>query len=219
MGLYLSKNIGGGFRVGTRIGGGRRKKDEGGCISAFLFLLTLGLIFTYPKVAIVTGIACVVVLFLYYWAKEGAAAKREKIQELQSLSVKVDKHLDMVNNGKILPARINNADKAIDLLHQIHALDPDQKLSEHNAISLIGDLQSIKVTIPVERHLEKAAKAKFKGSNKMELNALLDALYHCETEGVTDDDFQRSETQTSYSNGIVSLSEIKARAKKLGWEG
>jgi hypothetical protein len=220
MGLYVSKNIGGGFRVGTRIGGGRRrKKDEGGCISAVLLLVTIGLIFTYPRAAILSGIAIVVVMFLYFWADAGSKERKAKIADIQTLSNKLQKHLEMVNNGKTIPARINNCDKAIEILEEIQALDPDQKLTQHNSESLISDLLSVKKTIPVEKLLEKASKAQFKGSQKLEQNALVDALYHCKTEGLADRDFSRAETVDPDTGKIVTIATIENRARSLGWEG
>lgn len=50
MGLYISKNIGGGFRIGTRIGGGGGGNKEGcGCGFVILVIIIIGLIASPSK--------------------------------------------------------------------------------------------------------------------------------------------------------------------------
>lgn len=221
MPIYLSKGIGGGFRVGTRIGGGYGRKNDG-CflvtlVQGVLLLGIIGLFIAYWQIAI--GIFVLWLIGTVWWgmAKETAKERAKLEAEVAKLGEKVQKHIDMVQNAKTLSARQNNCTKAIALLQEIKGLDPGGSVAQ-NTDSLLVTLSALEKTLPIGNVLERAERAEFKGQTKQALNAYLDAVFQCEKESVTDSDFRTADLRDGSTDEQVSLEYLKNKARSLGWE-
>jgi len=220
MPIYISKGIGGGFRVGTRIGGGYRRKNEGSflvtLIQGILLLGIIGLFITYWKIAI--GIFCLWFIGTVWWGmtKEKARARAKLEAEIAKLGEKLQKHLDMVQDAKTLSARQNNCTKAIILLQEIKTLDTGGTIFL-NSDDLLVKLRALEKTIPIGHILDKAEKAEFKGQKKQALNSYLDAIFECQKANVTPEDFQNSDLRDGATDEQISLNHLKRKAHALGW--
>jgi len=221
MPIYVSKGIGGGFRVGTRIGGGYSRKNEG-CflvtlIQGVLLLGIISLFITYWQIAI--GIFVLWLIGTVWWriAKEKAKARAKLEAEIAKLVDKLQKHLDMVQNAKTLSARQNNCTKAITLLQEIKGLDSSSSVSQ-NTDDLLVKLRALEKTLPIGNVLEKAERAEFKGQTKQACNAYLDAMFQCHKENVTDSDFQTADLRDVTTDERISVDYLKNKARNLGWQ-
>jgi len=81
-----------------------------------------------------------------------------------------------------------------------------------NIINTIQECKALYKVIPVFDFIEKADKLVFKKQNKKALDKYLDAIYEIKTSNITNDDFILSK------NEEMSVEQIKAKAKELGWE-
>lgn len=220
MPIYISKGIGGGFRVGTRIGGGYSRKKEGGLlvtlIQGILLLVIIGLLISYWQIAI--GIFFLWLVGTVWWgmAKEKAKTRAKLEAEIAKLGEKVQKHLDMVQNAKTLSTRQNSCTKAIALLQEIKELDRTRSIAQ-NTDDLLVKLHALEKTLPIGNILDKAEKAEFKGQKKQALNAYLDAIFECQKENVTAGDFQTSDLRDGATDDQISLNYLKQKARALGW--
>jgi len=219
MPLYLSKSLGGGFRIGTRIGGGYGRKNDG-CflvtiVQAVLFLAIIGLFITYWQIAI----ALFVLWFIgtVWWGIEKEKAKeREKLKnEIATIGKKIEKHVEMVQNAKTLSARQNNCTKAISLLKEIKSLDPNGNIADTG--ELLNILSATEKILPIGNILEKAERAEFKGQTQQAMNAYLDALYQCQKENITDTDFKLADLRDTTTSQFISVDYLKAKASDNGW--
>lgn len=178
----------------------------------------------YWLVVIVVGIVAIIL----YQKQEKEKAEREAMQmavrekelEVAEIASKLQVELNKIESLKGSAARINHCKKAVELLRATDAYWPVNKDVIQNYDNLKARLESMQRVFPVIEHVEKAYKARFKGKEALELNALTDALYAVQTNQVTNEDIQRAEVFPEGAFGeIVQIEDIAQRAKELGWDG
>jgi len=161
----------------------------------------------------VIGIVCLV---LYYFLKQYLGEK-ERLTAACDLVPKLHNALEKVDSCSTIPARVNNCEKAIKLLNKIYLLDPKGKVVK-NRNELFKKLVSAKKVIPVAKSVEKYERYVFKGQTKQALNTLLDAIYHCNQAGISDNDFTEINFRDNTGH-LITLHDLKKKATDLGWEG
>lgn len=214
MRLYIGKRLRGGWGVGTRIGGGSRSST--GFLHLVFAIVAIALVVTYWKLAIGVFVAWLVFAAIWASRKEARKEKLARLTHAAKLGERVSKHLDMVNNGKTLSTRLNNCVKAIELLKEIAALDPNSEAVGGQS-ELLPQLQATKKVLPIVNALEKVEKAEFKGQKKLALNGILDALFQCQKDSITDADFTTVGLTTGPDGQLVTLGYLSQKAKGLGW--
>ena len=151
----------------------------------------------------------------YYFLKNHFKAKAKQRFIASKLAIKVHKAIGKVNNGSTVSTRINNCRIAIKLLFEIAEFDPKCKVVT-NRHELLSMLRSAKKVIPIEKSIDKYEKSIFKGHEKQALNALLDAIYYCNQNGISNNDFRNMQSRDNTETPIT-LNYLETRAKGLGW--
>ena len=216
MGLYFSKSLGGGFRIGTRIGGNSK---HGGCfivslIQGIIALLAIALFIVYWQV----GILLLFIWFIIciFWCN--FEENRKNLVQAEGMCLKLQRHIDLVHDSKTLSARLNNCNKSVSLLKEIMLLDPKGKVLL-NATDMLNYLSSLERVMPVGDIIEKAERAEFKGQNKRALNYYLDAIFHCQKNNLSDNDFINADIRDVDSDDVISLDYLTEKARYNGWVG
>lgn len=164
-------------------------------------------------------IAIIVVAFLVWQdIAKRSAEKRERKQKVAIIALKVQDVLDKISNLKTTGAIVNNCGKAISLLNKAEEYEECREVIK-NFEELRNRLLKIQKVIPVVDHVEKAYKHRFKGKNKSEQNALLDALYEVRLKGLTNQDFIEANVSPEATGKLITIEAIKGRLTELGWKG
>lgn len=151
------------------------------------------------------------------------ARRKEKAEELEReyeiavLGEKAQAALNRIESLKTATAKANACGKAISLLKQAEQY-PECRQVINGYDALIDRLARAKKVLPVISHIERAYKHKYKGKEKLELNALQDALFDIKVHDVTNQDFDLAGVYPEGTGEIVSIENIEDRCRKLGWE-
>lgn len=162
--------------------------------------------------AVIAGI-----FFLFYKKSQNDISSENKMAVAQ-LAEKANKHLTKIQTVKTTSSKINNCDKALEILHQAEQYPECREVIE-DYDQLIDKIERMKRVLPVAKYLEKAQKYNFKGKDSSEKNSLLDALYEIRTKNITNKDFAIAELHDDQTGEIVSIEMIENRLYDLGWEG
>jgi len=208
MGFYIGKRLGKGWGVGTRVRGGVLNRF----FSGIFMLVLISLSITYWKVFV----PILVLLVLLYFFKQENEAERQKKEQALRLTHKLKKYTDKIENLKTHPAKLNNVLHALDLIREIAVLDPKQKVLR-NRLETTQKLTAMERIIPIDVALEKAEKAEFKGKKEQALDAVLDALYICDNEDISDADFELVGF-THKSGTAITVEFLRKKAESLGWK-
>ena len=165
--------------------------------------------------SLIVAICAISIIFIKLWFNKKEREK-ERVAEIAFEAEKVQRSLDKVATLKTPTAQIRHCETALAQLY---------KLEEYpNVRSVVSNLDELKVrlhalikVLPIMKHIEKAYRHQFKGAEKAEKNALLDALYDIETNDVTNEDFFNAETFPEGTGEIVEIESIKRRLTQLGW--
>jgi len=148
-------------------------------------------------------------------AREKSASEYRK-DEVRRIAEKAQAAYDRATDAKTATGQANGAKRAIVILSEAEVY-PEYREVIRNYDEMHDHLEAITRVAPVIDKVEKAYRHKFKGNDKAELNALLDALYEIRTQDVTDRDIFNARLFPSGTGEIVSISGIQARCKQLGW--
>lgn len=157
------------------------------------------------------------IIFLFYRKAQNDISKENKMAIAQ-LTEKANKYLAKIQTVKTTSSKINNCEKALEILRQAEQYPECREVIE-GYDQLIYKIESIKKVLPVGKYLEKAQKHNFKGKDSSEKNSLLDALYEVRTKNITNEDFEIAELHDDQTGEIVSIEMIENRLYDLGWEG
>lgn len=149
-----------------------------------------------------------------------AARRRHRKQilyELSRLGISLQNTLEKIEKVKTTTSKINNCSKALDIMDEALAYPEAREVIE-NIDELRLRVIKIKKVLPVIDYIEKANKHRFKKKGKSELNCLLDALYEIGTNNITDEDFRIAKFVPADTKQMVTIQQIKTRAKELGWD-
>lgn len=172
-------------------------------------------------VAVAVGLA-----LLIWWNKHNAAqeherrveaARQQRIYEIQQIGSSVQSLYEKMNEAKTASTRSSRAQKTLDTLKQVTAY-PEYRDVIRNYDEMAQHLEAIARVAPVIAAVEKAYRHKFKGSQKPELNALLDALFEIRKNDVTNDDIRNARLMPEGTGEIVEIENIERRCRELGWE-
>lgn len=213
MRFYVGKRLGKGWGVGTSISTRGTGGLFSGIVNLFLIFLVIGLLVTYWQIAILVFILWIA-LMVYLSVRKKQLAQLAKASKLVKT---IQKHTDMIENGKTLNTKLNNCDKAIALLEEVAILDPNEKVIQ-NRTEMLSRINSAKKVLPIMDALQKVEKAEFKGQKKPALNAILDALFQCREANVTDSDFEIINLTNESDGKLVTIEYLTQKAKDLGWE-
>lgn len=151
-------------------------------------------------------------------AEKLAAEHQARLDAVSKHILEAGKYAERMLSVKTATARINNAEKALAAM-QAAAEYPERYEVIPYCDGMIFKLQAIIKVTPVIESVEKAYRHKFKGNDKAELRALLDALYSIRTGSITNEDILASELMPSGTGEIVQVENIERRCRELGWEG
>lgn len=161
-------------------------------------------------------------LFTIYRRQQADAQAKQASEyrkdEVRRIAVKAQAAYDKATDAKTATGQVNGAKRAIAILSEAEAY-PEYREVIRNYDEMHDHLEAITRVAPVIDKVEKAYRHKFKGNDKSELNALLDAMYEIRTQDVTDRDIFIARLFPSGTGEIVSVSGIQARCKQLGWDG
>ena len=99
---------------------------------------------------------------------------------------------------------------------RVIAIDTNEEVIE-NRTEILTRLKAAKKVLPIMNALDKAEKAEFKGQKKSALNAVLDALFQCREDNVTNSDFARIDLRGKPDGQLVTVEYLTQKAKDLGW--
>tara|TARA_R110000751_G_scaffold246682_3_gene346575 strand:- start:1126 stop:1662 length:537 start_codon:yes stop_codon:yes gene_type:complete len=161
----------------------------------------------------------------FYWIyrKQQARAAADHLSalrraEVERLAFKAQDACAKLSEMKTATGQSNQAKRAIAILEEAAAY-PECHQVIRNYDEMCRRLDAIQKVAPVIDKVEKAYRHKFKGNEKSELNALLDAMYEITTENVTDQDIIDAEIYPSGTGEIVSVTGLRERCRQLGWKG
>ncbi|WGK60538.1 hypothetical protein QAO71_10580 [Halopseudomonas sp. SMJS2] len=166
-------------------------------------------------------------ILLIWWGKHKAAqeherrveaARQQRIFEIQQIASSVQGLYEKMAEAKTAATRSSRAQKALDTLKQVTAY-PEYRDVIRDYDKKAQHLEAITRVSPVIAAVEKAYRHKFKGSQKPELNALLDALYEIKKNAVTNDDIRNARIMPEGTGEIVAIEDIERRCRELGWDG
>ena len=161
------------------------------------------------------------VIYAYIRSQNSARKTREQEErksEIARLGFLAQSYSDRMSSVKTPAAQVNNAQKALSVLHEASEY-PECREVIKNYDEIVEKLTAITRVAPVIAAIDKAYKHKFKGSQKPELNALLDALYEIRRNNVTNTDILTSGIMPDGTGEIVQIENIERRCKELGWDG
>lgn len=170
---------------------------------------------------IIVGGSAAGLYWIYLKQQSQAAADRLSSQrkaEVERLAYKAQDACAKLSDMKTATGQSNQAKRALAILQEAAAY-PECRQVIRNYDHMCRRLEAIQKVAPVIDKVEKAYRHKFKGKEKSELNALLDALYEITTERVTDQDIIDAEMYPSGTGEIVSIAGLKERCRQLGWDG
>jgi len=163
--------------------------------------------------------------FALFWQyrKQQIKAAADRLSELrraevERLALKAQNACDRLPDMKTATGQSNQAKRALALLKEADAY-PECRQVIRNYDQMCRRLEAIQKVAPVIDKVEKAYRHRFKGKEKPELNALLDALYEVTTGHITDQDIVAAEMYPSGTGEIVSIAGLKERCRQLGWDG
>ena len=165
-------------------------------------------------------IVLVAVAALIFWRakvtkqKEEAASRKAYVVDV---AYKAQKIADKVSELKTNSAKANHCAKAQKLLESISSM-PEAREVVKNFDEIFSRLESMQKVFPVIGFVEKSYKHRFKGKAQPELNALQDALYEINTQGIEDKDFEIAMVFPEGTGEIVTIGGIEQRCIELGWE-
>ncbi|REL33741.1 hypothetical protein DYD21_10065 [Rhodohalobacter sp. SW132] len=143
--------------------------------------------------------------------------KAKNIDLLQRMASATNNYARKIESVKTTSSKIKNCEKAIEVLEQASRY-PECRDVFTNYDSLMNQLHSTKLVLPVTDYLQKADKHKFKGNEKSEKSSLLDALYEIKTSNITDEHFKIAEVRDDETGELLTENFIKSRLKELGWK-
>jgi len=167
---------------------------------------------------IVALIVIVGLIFAYFYRQAGKEIAEENEREILQIVEKVNNRLSKIQSVKTTSSKINNCEKALDLLKQADRFPGCRKVIT-NYDELVDKIERIKKVLPVGKYIEKAQKHNFKGKDSSEKNSLLDALYEIRTKNITNEDFEIAELHDDQTGEIVTIEMVENRLYDLGWEG
>jgi hypothetical protein len=150
--------------------------------------------------------------------REAKQARLERQEQVLAAAERAQSLFEKIQSLKTNTAKANNCEKALAELRKVDHL-PETREYITNYDGLVAQLESLKKVLPVIGHIEKAYRHQFKGSDKAEKNALLDALYEIQTHGISDEDFERAQAYPEGTGEIVERKNIERRLRELGWDG
>lgn len=147
--------------------------------------------------------------------KAEAAARRAHVEKLAYAALKF---VERMNEAKTGRGQANNAGRAISIMLQA------AEFAECRSVMLNYDevMEQLEAAEKVAMAVDAVARSykhRFKGSDKSELAALLDALYEIKKTGATNQDFIDSMLTPDGLGELVTIEGIRKRCKELGWEG
>jgi hypothetical protein len=165
-------------------------------------------------------IIAIIVIAIWIFAKYIGSQKKLKNQrfaEQVQIARQMQQAFDKIMKVKTTQAKINNCSKALDLMDMLLTY-PEAREVVTNIDELRLRVIKIKKVLPVVDYVEKANKHRFKKKDKSELNCLLDTLYGIKTNNIRDEDFIIADVVPGDTGEKVTVPQIRARAKELGWE-
>lgn len=148
--------------------------------------------------------------------------KKKEIREtrkahLVKKALYIDTLFDKVMSSKTLAPQLNNIQKALDALDDCETfIECREVITNFDAIKM--RLVSLQKVLPVLKHIDKAYKNRYKEKDKMELDALKDAMYEINTKIITNDDFELAQAFPEGTGEIVTIEGLIGRCRELGWE-
>jgi|GEM_PF-1890230 len=170
---------------------------------------------------VIVGAAAAGLFWIYRKQQAQAAADHLSAlrrAEVERLAFKAQDACAKLSEMKTATGQSNQAKRAIAILEEAAAY-PECHQVIRNYDEMCRRLEAIQKVAPVIDKIEKSYRHKFKGNEKAELNALLDAMYEITTEYITDQDLLDAEMYPSGTGEIVSIAGIRNRCRQLGWEG
>lgn len=166
--------------------------------------------------------ALIVIAVIYTYIRSQGRAKMEREQaarksEIARLGFLAQSYSDRMSSVKTPAAQVNNAQKALSVLHEAGEYQECREVIK-NYDEIVGRLDAIIRVAPVIAAMDRAYKHKFKGSQKSELNALLDALYEIRKNNVNNADILSSGMMPDGTGEIVQIENIERRCRELGWD-
>lgn len=145
--------------------------------------------------------------------KELAARKSEIVR----LGFLAQSHSDRMSSVKTSAAQVNNAQKALSVLYEAGEYHECREVIK-NYDEIVEKLDAIIRVAPVMAAMDRAYKHKFKGSQKSELSAMLDALYEIRKNTVNNADILNSGMMPDGTGELVQIENIERRCRELGWD-
>lgn len=187
-----------------------------GCFAGILMAIVCAIGWVIYNSGAMWYVICgVVFVIVAVFAVMMRGARRKELEKrIRRLSAEIDKHNEMIRHGKTVTTRLNHCSQAIELLKQIQELDPSDSICKDSAGTLL-EFRHFSNTIPIQDAMQRAEKAVFKGKNREALNCLLDAIFHCEKEKLTDKDVDG--ILAPESGAPITIEYLKSKATALGW--
>jgi len=146
------------------------------------------------------------------------AAERARMLEIVSAVSEVQEQLEEVSSLKGTTARVNRCKAALNKLYEVRQIEGYKEVVT-NYDKVHERLESMIKVFPAIDKVERAYKHRFEGKDRLELNALTDALHEIQTGRVSNEDFVKAEIFPEGANGeIVQIEGIKSRLQELGWD-
>ena len=160
------------------------------------------------------------VIYVYIRLQEKEKKSREKAarkSEVARLGFLAQSYSDRMSSVKTPAAQINNAQKALSALYEAGEYHECREVIR-NYDEIVEKLDAITRVAPVITAMNRAYKHKFKGSQKSELSAMLDALYEIRKNNVNNTDILNSGLMPDGTGELVQIENIERRCRELGWD-
>jgi NCAIR mutase (PurE)-related protein len=149
--------------------------------------------------------------------REDQRRKAADRAEAERLALAANAELKKVKEAKTTATKEKALTRALEHLREVQFCEAGPQVVEN----LDGEIRRLHAAISVIAIVDKVEKAdrhRFKGSKKAEMNALADALYEIETEGLTSDTFLEAGVAVSGTGEVPTVESIRERLEQLGWE-
>lgn len=141
-----------------------------------------------------------------------------RLQQIERAAADAKIQYQRMIDAKTASTKIKHAQYALDTMRTVEG-HPELHDVIKNYDEMAQHLEAITRVAPVITAVEKSYRHKFKGSQKPELNALLDALYEIKKNSVTNQDIVSARLMPSGTGEIIEIENIERRCRELGWNG
>ena len=143
-----------------------------------------------------------------------ASIEHRKMVHTEAVKESVEKHMDRSRLAKTITGKVNNANKALEVLKEAATNEHVKQLTVEETVNFIMTYINKEELKDIET---KAERFEFKGNYKKAIDAYKDALFYLKKDDVDDalqqDDINRIETKIEELEGKISRAALKSKTK------